>query len=159
MQCCWIKSSLCFEEMYHLHIYGFVVHDMLLQNIRECLHSNTSYLKIQNPGLYHTTPSKAHNGSYSATSEMCVCAISRSFKNHKLQQSILCAVYCIIFMLLLKMLYQMFVRRAERKNTSPFYSHSLFSILICHIIGELMIGSHLSHENFGTQCCSEGTGH
>jgi hypothetical protein len=44
-------------------------------------------------------PQKTHNGSYSATSKMCVCTISRCFKNQKLQHSMLCSVNCIISML------------------------------------------------------------
>jgi hypothetical protein len=156
--CCWVKSSHCFEGMCHLHIYGFIAHDMFLQHIRDCLPSNTlSYLKIQNPGFYHHDTSK-NTMDLIQKPVMCVCVcvfmISRCFKNQKLQQSILCSVNCIMFICFLKLVCQIFVKRAllfvERKNTSPFNRQGLFSVLIRHIIGELEIGSCLLHQTFGT---------
>jgi len=82
MLCCWLKCSYCFEGICHLHIYGFIAHDMFLQHIRDCLPSNIlSYLKIQNPGLYHHAALKKH------TMDLI----------QKLQQSILCSVNCIMF--------------------------------------------------------------
>ena len=101
MPCCWVKSSHYFEGICHLHIHGFIVHDMCLQNIRDCLPSNTLlYLKIQNPGLYHHDTLKTHTHTMDLIQQpvRCVCTISRCFKNQKLQHSILCSVNCIIFM-------------------------------------------------------------
>ena len=68
--------------------------------------------------------------------------------------------YCVqqivlyLFYFLLKLVYQIFVKQdllfVERKNTSPFNRQGLFSVLIRLITGELKIGSHLLHQNFGT---------
>jgi hypothetical protein len=85
--------------MCHLHIYGFIVHDMFLQNVRDCLPSNTlSYPKIQNPGLFHHDTLKKHTMDLIQQPVRCVCTISRCFKNQKLQHSIQCSVNCIVFM-------------------------------------------------------------
>jgi hypothetical protein len=100
MLCCWVKSPQCLEGTCHLHIYGFIAHDMFLQHIRDCLSSNTlSHLKIQNSGLYRYDTLTKHTMDLIQQPVRCVCTISRCFKNQKLQHSILCSVNCIISML------------------------------------------------------------
>lgn len=162
MLCCWVKSFHCFEGMCHLCIHGFIVHDMFLQNIRVYLPTNTlSYLKIQNPGLYHHDTLEKNTMDLIQKAVRFVFMVSRCFKNQKWQYSVLWSLNCIFFMLL-KLVSQIFVKRAllfvERKNTSPFNRQGLFVVLIRHIIGKLVTGSHLLHENFGTWLCSERTG-
>jgi hypothetical protein len=76
------KEFAFFEALCHYHIHEFNVHDIFLQNIRNCLPRNTlSYLSIQNPGLNRHDTLKKHTMDFIQKAVRCVCIISQYFQN------------------------------------------------------------------------------